>query len=262
MSFVMKKLRHMIVCLVVLCMASASSLAFADQHSIDADAVSAYREGDLDTARTLWIELLEQEPAVLRGAERARVLFNLGNLAVRAQDDLEAVGWYSASLRLRPRDRAAWKNLEFARLNSELEEADRGDLRDTLAHLLGSLTPGESRSLALLALLPLAIAFAFEALRGGLFWRLACLAGLLLAIAGAIPLGYSLATAQVDPVMVIEKKGLPARAEPRDDAKRVVLLEAGESYERVNSYPEWVQVRLGAGRLGWVRDTGVFALDR
>ncbi len=117
---------------------SASAFQVAAPLGIDAEAVAAYRAGDLDTARSLWLELLEAEPRVVRGAERGRVLFNLGNLALRAQADLEAVGWYTASLRLRPRDADTWANLEFARLGTGLEPADRGDLKDTLARLFGA----------------------------------------------------------------------------------------------------------------------------
>ncbi len=260
MSRLFTDLRGFLLVLLMLLGASTQSPVLAQ--TIDAQAIDAYRSGDYDTARTLWVELLEAEPPVVRGAERARLLFNLGNLAVRTQQDLEAVGWYSASLRLRPRDADTRANLELARLNAELEPADRGDLKDTLARLLGSLTPGESRTFAWVALLPLAVCLLLEALRGGQALRWLCLGALGLAILGSLPLGYALATSMEAPVLIVEAGGAKARSEPRSDAERISVLEAGEPFDRIASYPGWVQLRLDGGKRGWVPETSVFVLDR
>ncbi len=224
--------------------------------------MAAYRAGDLDTARSLWLELLEAEPRVVRGAERGRVLFNLGNLALRAQADLEAVGWYTASLRLRPRDADTWANLEFARLGTGLEPADRGDLKDTLARLFGAWTRGESRIIAWLALMPLALALGFEALRGGRAARWACLVALFLASLGSIPWVSSCLSANEESVLVIAERGAAVHTEPRSDAERMATSPAGEILERLAVYPDWLQVRLTSGRRGWLRGNDAFTLDR
>lgn len=250
--------RSWLACLVAL-LALASS---ASSQTSDAAAVEAYRSGDLGTARTLWLELLEEDPPVVQGAERARILYNLGNLAVRAQDDLEAVGWYTAALRLRPRDADTWANLEFARLSGGLAPADRGDLAATVSRLLGSLERDEAVWLALLALLPLALCLALEAVRGGRVVRVASALALCFALLGLAPLGHSLVTSLDDPQLVIEEKGAAVRAEPRADAERIETLSSGETRERVAEYPGWVQLRLSGGRRGWVRAESVFALDR
>jgi tetratricopeptide (TPR) repeat protein len=236
--------------------------ASAAAQASDAAAVEAYRAGDLASARTLWLELLEVQPPVVEGAERARVLYNLGNLAVREQRDLEAVGWYTAALRLRPRDADTWANLEFARLTGGLEPADRGDLAATVSRLLGALAREEAVLLALLALVPLALCLALEALRGGRAVRIASALALCLALLGLAPLAHSWTTKLADPQLIVEAKGAAARSEPRTDAERIETLSSGESFERVGEYPGWVQLRLAGGRRGWVRAESVFALDR
>ena len=248
---------------VFLCFLLALGLATSGAaQGSDAAAIDAYRAGDLASARTLWLELLEAEPPAVEGAERARVLYNLGNLAVREQRDLEAVGWYTAALRLRPRDADTWANLEFARLSGGLEPADRGDLAATVSRLLGSLRRDEAVTLAWLALLPLALCLALEALRGGKAVRIASALALCLALMGLAPLAHSLATTVSAPQLIIKAKGAAARSEPRSDAERIETLPSGESYGRVGEYPGWVQLRLAGGRRGWVREESVFALDR
>ena len=70
--------------------------------------IDAYRHGEYAEAETLWRETLEEELA--HGA-RARLYYNLGNAAWRQDHPMEAVGWYSACLRISPRDSDTWRNL-------------------------------------------------------------------------------------------------------------------------------------------------------
>src|SRR6185436_3640855 len=100
-------------------------LACASAPGVDQAAIDAYRRGNYDSAKSLWISALESAP--LPSAERARILYDLGNAAFRSDAPLEAVGWYTASLRLRPRDADTWTNLEHARRTAKLDPADRGD---------------------------------------------------------------------------------------------------------------------------------------
>ncbi|MCB9913689.1 MAG: SH3 domain-containing protein [Planctomycetes bacterium] len=246
------------VCLSAL---AAGAAPRAAGEALDARAVEAYRAGDLATARTLWLELLEDRASGPRGAERARVLYDLGTLALREDQPGEAAGWFTASLRLRPRDRETWENLEYARLEAGLPAADRGDLADTAKRLVSSWTPGEARTLALLSLLPLALCLLLEALRGGWLWRVLGLGALCVACIGALPMGWSMLVAQTDPVLVIDSNGAQVRVEPRGDASAQRTLAAGDVVERLAEHPDWVQVRVGADR-GWVRESSVFALDR
>lgn len=230
--------------------------------TVDAEAISAYRAGDLETARTLWLEILEQDPSPVTGPERGRLLYNLGNLAVRAKEDLEAVGWYTASLRVRPRDASTRANLEFARLNAELPPADRGDLSATFEVLLASMTRGESAWLALFSLLPLLVTFAFEALHGGRRWRWASLGAVCFALIGSIPLGYQALEADSDPVLIIASNGAAGRAEPRASAEVIQSLEPGTKLERIDEFPGWVQLELDRSHQVWVPAAEVFPLAR
>lgn len=228
----------------------------------DAEAIAAYRAGDLANARSLWLELVEADPPRVVGFERARVLYDLGNVAARRGEWLEAVGWYSASLRLRPRDADAFANLEYARLQAGLPPADRGDLLDTLERLLTRTTRAESEWLALVALLPLALALLGEALRGGLLWRRLSIAALVLAMLGASPWIHALVRGERDELLVVAPKGSALRSEPRNDAEVVARPAAGEILLRVDELPGWVRVRGDAGERPWVRAEDVFALRR
>ena len=228
----------------------------------DAAALEAYRAGDLETARVLWSEVLEEGRETLADGQRARLCYNLGNIAARREAWLVAAGWYTASLRLRPRDADTWSNLELVRLEAGLEAADRGDLQGTLARLLGSLTPAESRWLALLGLLPLALALAGEALRGGGGWRLFSWGGLVLAVLLALPwLRHELAPRGAQ-VLVIAEEAQRARNEPRMDGSPVGELAPGSVHPLVDELPGWVELELSAGRRGWVRAGQVLGLDR
>lgn len=236
--------------------------AGAESLERDALATAAYRDGDLETARVLWLDELREERDALGANARARLCYNLGNLAGRREAWLTASAWYTASLRLRPRDADAWANLELARMNAGLDAADRGDLKSTVERLLGALTPGESRWLALFGLLPLVIALAGEALRGGLAWRAASWAGLALALFAALPwLRHGLIDGE-HPVFVVAASSERGRNEPRAAASGVGALEPGTVLERVDALPGWVEVRFDDGRRGWAREDVIFDLAR
>jgi tetratricopeptide (TPR) repeat protein len=163
------------LCLLLLCCSSLPVLAPSPDGGVsaidrDALATDAYRNGDfknLSTARVLWSDELADPSLADEAGKRARLCYNLGTLCLREGKNMEAVAWFSAALRLRPRDADTWANLEVARLNAGLDVADRGDLKASVEQLLNSLTKQESSLLALFGLLPLALALAYEALRGG-----------------------------------------------------------------------------------------------
>jgi len=227
----------------------------------DARAVRAYDAGDLESARSLWLERLEAEPP-LEAPERARILYNLGNVAASRERWLEAVGWYTASLRLRPRDADAWSNVELARLKAGLEPMDRGDLNATLLRLVSSLTPAESEWLALASIGPLALFLLLEALRGGRLWRRLALAGIVLALAGAAPWAYHLAEAGRDPLLVVDERGTSLLNEPKAGATTLARVPVGERVERLDELPGWVRVSRSDGTRGWLRREAAFDLRR
>lgn len=228
----------------------------------DAAAIDAYRKGDLDTAVVLWSAELEANASSRAPAERARRLYNLGNASFRAGRTLEAVGWYTAALRLRPRDGDTWANLEHARSEAKLEPADRGDLSATLRRLFSSLTLAESEWLVVAVAFAWAVVLAGEALRGGRVWRRIAFVGALAVAISLVPLGFSHARESGDPVLVIQADKLPVRSEPRADAAIIAEVASGETLERRDALPDWTKVELASGLAGWVESRSVFALRR
>lgn len=224
---------------------------------VDQDAVRAYREGDYATATSLWKQALE---AVELPGERARIAYDLGNAAFREGQMLEAVGWYTASIRLAPRDADAWSNLELARTEAGLEPADRGDLASTTSRLLSSMTPAEAEWIVLGALALLALCLSFEALRGGALWRRTSLAAAVVVALALGPWLWSLQHSKRQPVMIVASDGAAARSEPRGDAKQIERIAVGTEVERLDRLPGWVKVRTTEGNEAWVRERAVFEL--
>lgn len=249
--------------LVLFCLALLPGSARAQQPTDpDALASAAYRAGDLSTARILWSELLQETRETSDDNQRARLCYNLGNVALREDRPMQAVGWYSASLRLRPRDGDTWSNLELARQSAGLDAADRGDLKATLDRLLTSWTVAESSWLALFASLPLLLAMGFEALRGGRAARWLIAGALCLAALGSAPWLWHQAQSGANSVMVVARESARARSEPRSDAPRVLDLEPGEVLTRSDTSPGWTELEAPGGSRGWLRNEDVFALNR
>lgn len=231
-------------------------------HAGDSKAIDAYRKGDLASARTEWLAVLDDAANPPAGAERARILYDLGNVAFRDGKTLEAVGWYTAALQLRPRDADTWSNLEEARSRAKLEPADRGDLSSTLRRVLRSFTDSESRWLAFTGIVALAAALAFEALRGGRMGRWTAIGAALAAIVLCLPcIDHSLRHGHAR-LLAIEPDKANVRSEPRAKAAVIDELPAGTEVEFLDELPDWTKVRLQDRNEGWVEKRMLFALDR
>ncbi len=226
---------------------------------LDSGALEAYRAGDPASAASLWGQALAQAP---EGPERGRLCFNLGNAAYRQGEVVQAVAWYHSALRYLPRDRGVWANLEFARVEADLEPADRGDLADTIHRLLSSLVRAESEWLVAWALALLALTCAGEALRGGAGWRRAVWVNLGLTGLLSGPLLWHVVHDSRSMWMVIAEEGASAQSEPTPDAARVSSFPAGSIMERADELPEWVKLLDDSGRGLWVERSKVFALAR
>jgi len=244
----------MVAVLLVSASARALETRVAQTQSFD-DGVEAYRSGDYGAARELFHAAL-----VDRSADRADTLHNLGNVAFRQQRPLEAAAYYTAALREAPRRQDTWWNLEFVRREAGLDPADRGDLRDTAARLATMLTLPEAETLVLALLGALAVALAWEAVRGGLVakataWSLAGVAAVAL-----VPYGVQLSRSSDDPVFVVQPEGAALTSEPREASAVIGRLAPASIVEYVDELPGWERVRTPAGEVGWVRDASVIDL--
>lgn len=219
--------------------------------------VVAYQSADYATARERWLAALEEPDA-----DRASTLYNLGNLAFREKKPLEAAGWYTASLREQPRSSDAWHNLEFARREAGLEPADRGDLRATGKRLVNSLTLVEAERLVLGIGVLLALAFTWEALRGGRAAKWACVVATGLLVLSLIPWTWQLAHQGGAQVFVIQPEGATLFSEPRDAAPVIGRLSPASEAARVDAIPGWVRVRSSDGEIGWVAEASCLELAR
>jgi hypothetical protein len=245
----------------------AALLAFSPAQDGAAD---AYRRGDFETAQNLWIAALDGEgksAAPISAQERGRILFDVGNAAFRRGNVLEAVGWYTASLRVRPRDADTWRNLEHARATAKLEPADRGDLASTSSRLLSSLTLAESEWLALAGAALWFAALVAEAVRGGRLFRRLAWVGLGVALVALSPWIYHCAHDGKDTVLVVEgadaaSHGVEVHSEPRADATVIANANAGDEAERLDELPGWTKIELPGGSSGWIESRAAFPLRR
>jgi tetratricopeptide (TPR) repeat protein len=244
-------------------LALAALLAFAPRahatlgESAFEQGVKAYHGADYASARESWLAALK-EP----GADRAAVLYDLGNLAFREKKPLEAAGWYTASLRIAPRWDDAWHNLEFARREAGLEPADRGDVRATAMRLVSSLTLPESERLVLAMGGVLALAFAWEAWRGGRAARWACGAAAGALVLALVPWCYQLARSHAQEVFVTQPEGAALYSEPRAEAPVIGRLSPASEAGRVDQLPGWLRVKSPEGEVGWIAAASCVALTR
>jgi hypothetical protein len=233
------------------------------------DGVRAWRRGDREVARGEWLDLLDElppEPAAHRVPERrfdrGALLYALGNAAYRAEDELEAVGWYRAAERYWPRSGDLQANLELAAERAGVPaRVPRGPGR-ALLELMREVTPPEARWLALLGLLPLGAALLHEALAGGRGARLLAALAALVSLTLAAPLLTEHFVPIQPETMVIDPEGLALRSEPLADAARIGRLEAGEQVLRLDRLADWVRIENRAGERGWISAAGAFDLDR
>ena len=224
--------------------------------------LEAYRRGDLASARTLWLELLEAAGEKTADERtRAVLLYDLGNVAYREGRPLEAAAWYTACLRVEPRHEGAWVNLELSREKANVPPADRGDLLATLRRLLSALTLAESEWLALGLGALLNAVLVFEALRGGPLARRLALGAVLLCALAFAPWVYNLRQARRDPWFVVSAEGAPVHSEPGADAAVVARLAPASETERRDELPGWVRVAGPGSVEGWVERDALFALE-
>lgn len=235
----------------------------ASVEALYAQGLAAYRAPtpDLATARASWSAALDKA-ADLGPATRAQLCKSLGNLAYRQERPLEAAAWFSAAIRLVPRDSDAWNNLEFARSKAGLEPADRGDLAATFERVLHSLTLAEAEWLALFTALALALLIVLRAFVLGRAANRPLWVALVLAPILCSSWIVQWSEASGDPVFVVSTAGVTVGSEPRMAAPKVALLAAGARAQRIEQLAGWVRIETARGERGWVAADSVFALRR
>jgi tetratricopeptide (TPR) repeat protein len=221
--------------------------------------VNAYRRGEFEEARVLWERLLERE---LSDLDRARLCFDLGNVEWRSDRRGEAIGWYTAALRLDPRHSDAWANLEFARSEEGFDPADRGDLRSTGRLLVTRWYPGERRAFLLLATALFAVSFLVEIVRGTRLWRAITIGALLLLLLFSVPWIEGLLRSDGDAMLIIRSSTASLRSEPRLELPATATAAPASVVERIDELPGWVRVETGGGEKGWMQEEALFALRR
>lgn len=221
------------------------------------DGVDAYRAGDLESARALFSELLEQ---ALPPKDRGIVLFNLGNIEFRTEGFLKAVAYYTAATRSLGRDSDLWHNLELARSRAGLDPADNGDLAATVKALLALPSSLQLESAGWLLLLLFGLALAAEIYWGG---RLPKVLALLIALVLLGDLGLLHQRSQAvweSPAMVIAPGGASLGSEPRADLRTGAELPPGEVVGVVDHLGKpgqagaWVKVSSEQGT-GWLKES-------
>lgn len=226
-----------------------------------AEGAEQWRAGRRLAAEQHWRAALERGPS---RAVQGALYYNLGNAAWHRDRALEAVGWYTLALPLAPREADLLDNLDLARREAGLGPRDRGDLVSSFERYLRTWTEAEARWLALLGLLPLAVALLGEALRGGAGWRMTALLALLLALFAALPHWHQERQRDRDLGLVLAPAGARLTAEPGEGQGGAgsILAEAGSEVERIDSLPGWVRVRTASGHRGWMQESDFFALVR
>jgi tetratricopeptide (TPR) repeat protein len=222
-------------------------------------ASSLYRQGDLVSSQTLWLEALDEPAPAL---ERSRLCANLGTAAYREGRTEESVAWFSAALALDPRNDDLLHDLELTRAQAGMPGLDSGSLLDALGFMLTEWTPAEAGWIGFGGLLLLSLMAVLEAIRGG---RRTKQLLMLVVLIQPLFLGPLLArnwNSSGDPYMVIEASGVLARAEPRPDSSRQAHLAPGSVHDRIDSWPGWILLRGDDGQRHWVPEDSTFQLTR
>ncbi len=221
------------------------------------DAGSAlYRRGAYAEAEAAWSTDFDGATAL---PERARLAYNLGNAAYRKGEPLRAIAWYVQCLELAPRHAAARKNLALARAEASLQPEDAGSLGAALVRAVGAFTAGEATLVALLGVVCLALALAYEAMRGGGRGRLALLLGFGVLLFALGPLTVHMLRPAGPRAVVVASKPVAGRSEPRSDAKRLGSLKPAAIVSIKDEYLDWSRVR-SEGQEFWLPNEALFRL--
>ena len=209
-----------------------------------------FEQGKFADAAAAYERLLTNGPT-------AALHFNLGNARFKSGQPGQAIFHYHQALALAPRDPDARGNLQFARRS--LGAAAEQPIAQQLLRLR---SPGDWAWLAGVALgawfVLLALGEALPAKRGAFAWLTKSLG---VAALGAVVLmaaaQWERRAAQAAVVVVAEA---PVRPGPLAESKVAFILRDGAEVVVLDSKGDWVQVRDGGQRAGWLKREAVWRL--
>jgi tetratricopeptide (TPR) repeat protein len=210
---------------------------------------AAYAEGDYVRAGRAYVAALD------RGVESAPLLFNLGNARFKQGRGGAAIAAYERSLRLAPRDPDAAANVAFARERLAIEAPGVPLLERILAPLATRMSLGELATAAAAFWWFVWLFAAISTVAGGpriAMRRLAIAATLMFVFFAA---NFSVRyrdTVWTQSVVVTAAGHSSVRFEPSEDGTEHFAVSEGTLLEFRRKRNEWVQVRRGDGRRGWI----------
>ncbi len=195
------------------------------------------------------------EQIIQRQGYSAPVLFNLGNACLRQGNHGMAILNYKRAQRLAPNDPDIAANLRFAREQAALPVPEM-PWYEKPARKLSANAWSWTASVAL-AVLCGALLAARLASRGRSWIRLIVSGSVLLLFAAA---GSILLWAREADHAVISGTNVVARISPLEEASTAFPLKAGETVTLERHHRDYVLVRNGANRAGWVSRDALKAL--
>lgn len=210
-----------------------------------------FEQGKFTDAAATYERLLTNGPT-------AALHFNLGNARFKSGQPGRAIFHYHQALRITPRDADIRGNLQFARrsLGATVEES-------LGRHLLRSLTGDEWTWLAGGALglwfLLLAVGECLPGKRANFGWLTKTCGAAALLFTTLLAAAHTERQLAAEAVVVVAEA--PVRPGPLAESKVAFSLRDGTQVEVLDAKGDWVQVRAGQERVGWLKHDAILRWD-
>lgn len=252
-SQIKKKLEtpHGVSCAILVLLASlffAGDLFAAD---VAADVTADFSAANRFYAEGKFPDAAKSYEAILQtGAQSPSLLFNAGNAEFKSGHLGQAIAAYQKAALLSPRDPEVRANLAFVRNQVQGATLRAGRWQNWV----GTLTLNEGAVLtAVLFWLTFALLIARQ-IRPALVPKLKTTTRIFIALTvfSATVLGLQAANHFSSATAVVIADNATARSGPFDDAQSAFTARDGAELSVVNRREDWVQVKNGAGKTGWL----------